>query len=198
MILEGILTTVNADDSTNVAPMGPHVDESISQFVLRPFKSSLTYQNLIHHPECVWHVTDNVELLARAAIGCWEEPPEMFDAPGIRGKILADACRWYALRVIGIDDRDERASMECKVVGWGRIRDFLGFNRAKHATVEAAILATRVRMLDAAWILAEYERLRVIVDKTAGNQERRAFGLLDDYVRHELAHPTRGNHHRRT
>ena len=40
------------------------------------------------------------------------------------------------------------ATLHCQVVADGRLRDFLGFNRAKHAVVEAAILATRVAHLD--------------------------------------------------
>ena len=36
------------------------------------------------------------------------------------------------------------------VVDEGRLRDFFGFNRAKHAVVEAAILATRIAFLSGA------------------------------------------------
>ena len=65
--------------------------------------------------------------------------------------------------------------IECQVVATGRIRDFIGFNRAKHAVIEAAILATRLELLEAKQILAEFRRLAVIVEKTAGQSERRAF-----------------------
>ena len=34
------------------------------------------------------------------------------------------------------------------VVDSGRLRDFFGFNRAKHAVIEAAILATRIDFLE--------------------------------------------------
>ena len=33
------------------------------------------------------------------------------------------------------------------MVDQGRLRDFFGFNRAKHAVIEAAILATRLSLL---------------------------------------------------
>jgi uncharacterized protein len=62
------------------------------------------------------------------------------------------------------------------------IRDFYGFNRAKHAVLEAAILATRVHLLAADEIRREFERLRVPVEKTAGPREREAFAFLQDYV----------------
>src|SRR2546430_9636269 len=62
-------------------------------------------------------------------------------------------------------------------------REFLGFNRARHAVLEAAILATRTHLLPAEQIRDELARLQVIVDKTAGPREREAMALLSDYVR---------------
>ena len=46
MILEGIVTTLNEDDSVNISPMGPLVDETFSRFLLRPYQTSTTYKNL--------------------------------------------------------------------------------------------------------------------------------------------------------
>jgi hypothetical protein len=60
----------------------------------------------------------------------------------------------------------------------GTRREFLGFNRARHAVLEAAILATRTHLLPADEIRREYERLQVIVDKTAGPHEQEAMGIL--------------------
>ena len=76
--------------------------------------------------------------------------------------------------------------MQCQVVDSGRQRDFFGFNRAKHAVLEAAILATRVQFLPAALIRSQLEQLAVIVGKTAGAQEHRAFDLLQDYVDNQV------------
>ena len=68
----------------------------------------------------------------------------------------------------------------------GKLRDFIGFNRAKHAVVEAAILATRTAFLPAQQIRDEFARLAILVEKTAGEQESRAFALLADYVEEQL------------
>ena len=47
MILEGIVTTINHDGTTNVSPMGPLVDgPEFDNFTLRPYQTSTTYQNL--------------------------------------------------------------------------------------------------------------------------------------------------------
>ncbi len=61
--------------------------------------------------------------------------------------------------------------------------DLFGFNRGKHAVVEAAILATRVEFLPRTTILAEFARLAPWVEKTGGPAERRAFEMLRTYVR---------------
>ncbi|MGL5094110.1 MAG: DUF447 family spectrin-like domain-containing protein, partial [Planctomycetia bacterium] len=61
-------------------------------------------------------------------------------------------------------------------------RDWFGFNRAKHAVLEAAVLTSRLGLLPFAEIDAELRRLKVIVDKTAGAAERRAFALLADHA----------------
>jgi hypothetical protein len=96
--------------------------------------------------------------------------------------ILADACRWYAFRVSSIDDRLERTEIVADVIDSGRTRDFFGFNRAKHAVVEAAILATRVHLLPRDEIVAELARLAPLVQKTGGEQEEQAFQFLREYV----------------
>ncbi|MGD9648268.1 MAG: DUF447 domain-containing protein [Pirellulales bacterium] len=183
MILEGLVTTVNADGTVNIAPMGPTVDAQMQGLVLRPFPTSTTLANLTRTGVGVFHVTDDVELLAHAAIGRLEAMPALVPAGVVEGKILADACRWYAFRVRSIDDSGERVIIETEIVGRGVLRDFFGFNRAKHAVLEAAILATRVTLLPLDEIQAEFARLAALVYKTGGPQEHRAFLFLDDFLR---------------
>jgi hypothetical protein len=69
------------------------------------------------------------------------------------------------------------------VVHRGFRREFVGFNRARHAVLEAAILATRTHLLPAEQIRSEFEKLQIIVDKTAGPREREAMALLTTHVR---------------
>ena len=68
-------------------------------------------------------------------------------------------------------------------------REFLGFNRARHAVLEAAIYATRVRLLERSFLESELARLQVIVDKTAGDEEHEAMALLTAHVRGALREP---------
>jgi hypothetical protein len=187
-LLEGIVTTLNVDGSPNIAPMGPIVDAEFERLMLRPFRTSVTYQNLKRTGEGVLHVSDDVELFARAAVGRLEVLPSMQPAAAVNGVILADACRWYAFRVNEIDDREERTSIIASVIDYGRLRDFFGFNRAKHAVIEAAILATRIGIVDSGTIRTEFDQLSTRVEKTGGHQERSAFQFLRDYLQDKLKH----------
>jgi hypothetical protein len=187
MILEGVVTSQNPRGELNIAPMGPIVEPDLRRFVLRPFQTSMTYRNLKQHPFGVLHVVDDVLLLARAAIGRLTEAPATFPALCIPGRVLAGACRWFEFRVEAIDDSDERTRIEAVVVHSGRLRDGFGFNRAKHAVIEAAILATRIHLLPSDEILKQFVQLQSAVEKTAGPDELTAFTLLDDYVRGKLA-----------
>jgi hypothetical protein len=173
---------VNADGSVNIAPMGPIVDAALQSFHLRPFQTSTTYANLKRTGQGVFHVTDDAEMIARAAVGTLDPLPPLEPAAAVEGWILSGACRWYALRVRSIDDRQPRTEILAEAVGHRRLRDFFGFNRAKHAVLEAAILATRLELLPREQILAEFDRLRVPVRKTGGPAEQRAFEFLESYV----------------
>src|SRR5215470_15335538 len=139
MILEGLVTTLDADGRVNIAPMGPIVDEGMRRLIFRPYQTSRTYANLKRTGQGVLHVTDDVELLARGAVGEVEPPPRMVPAevPGrsFEGRIIADACRWYAFQVVSLDDRQERTHIEAEVIASGVLREFFGFNRAKHAVL---------------------------------------------------------------
>jgi hypothetical protein len=193
ILLEGIVTTLNADGTPHVAPMGPIVDADFDWLLLRPFSTSTTYQNLKRTRQGVLHVSDDVALFARAAVGQVDRLPDVLPAKSIDGVILASACRWYAFRVETLDDSDERTRIVATVVDRGRLRDFFGFNRAKHAVIEAAILATRIGLLSADHIVSEFERLAVPVRKTGGRQEHAAFEFLRKYVDEQLGRGSQEN-----
>lgn len=183
MILEGIVTTRRLDGTINVAPMGPEIDERHSEWqrlVLRPFPTSRTFQNLRATGEGVFHVTDDVLLMAKATIQ--DVLPPMVASTTIETSRLQDCCRYYEFRVESFDDSNERGRIDAKVVHADRVRDFLGLNRAKHAVVEAAILASRIGLLQRDEILARMEELWPLIRKTGGTQEKEAFDLLNRYV----------------
>jgi len=159
------------------------VDGEMSRLVLRPYHTSSTYRNLKRTGAGVFHVTDDVLLLAKAAVG--EASAAVERAACVEGFVLENCCRFYEFEVRQLDDSTERTTIDVDVVRSGRKRDFFGFNRGKHAVVEAAILATRTRILAMHEIIGEFEKLAVLVDKTGGTREREAFALLKKFVQQE-------------
>jgi hypothetical protein len=184
MILEGLVTTLDPAGQMHLAAMGPWIDDEeraagrITRLVLRPFATSQTAANLARHPEGVFHVTDDVLLLARVVAGRLDRPPAARPATAIRGHVLATACHAYEFRVAAADGGAERPRLEAPVVLEHAGRPFLGFHRAAHAVVEAAILVTRLHLTGSAAVLRQLDELRPLVDKTGGPREQEAFAVL--------------------
>ena len=183
MIVETIVTTVAEDGAVNCAPMGVDWDPVVNGdlIVLKPFLETATYRNLIATRTAVVNLTDDVRVFARAAISNPTFPS--VPAAAIHGVVLADCCSWREVEVRSIDSTPPRASIDARVVHRGTRRDFIGFNRACHAVLEAAIYATRVHLLPRAFLDGELARLQIIVDKTAGPHQFEAMALLTDYIR---------------
>ena len=179
MIVESIVTSVSGAGLVNCAPMG--VEWGDDTIVLKPFLETATYRNVSATGAAVVHLVDDVRLFARAAISNPVYPT--VPAEVVRGVVLADCCSWRELDVRSIDSTPPRSRIEAAVVYRGVHREFIGFNRARHAVLETAIYATRLHLLPRPFILEELARLQVIVDKTAGPAEFEAMALLADHIR---------------
>ncbi|MDG2469830.1 MAG: DUF447 family protein [Pirellulaceae bacterium] len=187
MILEGIVTTRNADGTPNISPMGPEVNESTwDTFKLKPFHTANTYQNLKRTGQGVLHVTDDVKLFVDGAISRFEDLPAMRPAEMVQGDVLTDCCRFYEFTTLSVDDSSERIEIQCQTVQSGELRPFWGFNRAKHAVLEAAILATRIHLIKKSQLQDDLARLGSIVRKTAGLAEKEAFHKLALFFEEKL------------
>jgi uncharacterized protein len=178
MIIESILTTSDLSGTVNCAPMG--VEWGEQEIAIKPFLETTTFRNLQATRVAVVNLTDDVLLFAQGAIATVQFPT--VPAQVVKGVVLEAACSWREVEVVTLDATPPRARIVTRVVHRGAQREFLGFNRARHAVLEAAILATRTHLLLADQIRDEFARLQVIVDKTAGPREREAMALLTDYV----------------
>lgn len=186
MIIETIITTKDAAGLVNIAPMG--VEWGDDAIVVKPFLETITFRNLIATRVAVVNLIDDAFLFARAAtstVGTDDVPVE--PARVVDGVVLRDTCSWRELRVRTIDDTPPRARIVADVVHRELRREFLGFNRARHAVLEAAILATRTHLLPPDEIRAEMMRLQVIVTKTAGPRELEAMVFLQSRIDEALA-----------
>jgi hypothetical protein len=178
MIVETVTTTINPDGTINCAAMG--VEWGEEAIVIKPYRGTRTLRNLQARRAAVVNLTDDILLFARAAL---EDPrPPTRPAAVVEGAVLADACSWREVAVEAIEASGPRAHVTTRVVGRGAGREFIGFNRACHAVLEASILASRARRLPAGEIRAELARLEVLVEKTAGRREREAMDRVRAHV----------------
>lgn len=178
MIIESVFTTRDADGNLNFSPMGVVWGEE--EIVVKPYRTTTTYPNLVETGAGVVNITDDVRCFARGAVG--EPTFPWFPAREVEGAVLEAACSWRELEVVEVDDSGDRARIRTRVVHSEVQREFVGFNRARAAVIEAAILATRTEFLPMEEILDGLDRLQTIVDKTGGPAEHEAFDLLADHV----------------
>jgi len=179
VIIESLVTSMDPGGRVNFAPMG--VEWGDDTIVLKPFLETTTFRNVTATRVAVINLTDDAMLFAQGAISSPTFPS--FPAAVVRGVVVEAACSWREVEVVAVDDTPPRSRIETRVVHRGFRREFLGFNRARHAVLEAAILATRTHLIPREQIQSEFEKLQVIVDKTAGPREREAMALLTMHVR---------------
>ncbi|HXY58363.1 MAG TPA: DUF447 domain-containing protein [Methylocystis sp.] len=171
LIRECVVTTLNAAGDPHLAPLG--LIEDGAQWIIAPFRPSTTLANLESSGQATASFTDDAEIFAGFVTGerHWPiEPIEGWPAPR-----LAAALSHAELEVVRAEADDIRPRFYCAVLRIVMHKPFLGMNRAKAAVLEAAILATRLGRLDREKIEREIAYLKIAVDKTAGEAERRAW-----------------------
>lgn len=160
--------------------MGPVVDEQLVEWKLRPFSSSTTYKLLREHPQAIFHVVDDVLPIVQAALGL---PVELeFQRHTSGNWIISTSCHWYQLEITGWNLTSARTEATARVTDQGVRKPFWGWNRAKHAVLEATILATRLHLADRHAIADDLARLQQAVEKTAGDREWSAWKLVREFI----------------
>ena len=100
----------------------------------------------------------------------------------IRGMRLSDSFAHAEFEVASVEDDAARPRFRGRMVHQESHAPFLGYNRAQSAVLEAAILSTRLHMLEPEKILSEMRYLAIAVSKTAGPREREAWDWIEDKV----------------
>ena len=181
-LIETVVTTTGSDGVVNCAAMGVRWGDQ--ELVFWPFDATRTLRNLRAHGEAVVHLTDDVLLFVESALG--HPRPPMRPASAIDGAVIEDVQSWREVVVTDITpaaDETPRSRVRARVVASGTgTRPALGLCRARHAAVEASILASRLRWLGGERVWAELDRLQELVDKTAGPRERAAMEYVRRYV----------------
>jgi uncharacterized protein len=149
--------------------------------VVKPFLDTTTFRNLRQTRCAVVNLTDDVRIFVRAALLNASAPT--IPATKVRGVVLDAATSWREIEVVSIDETPPRSRIETRIVHRGARGEFLGFNRARHAVLEATILATRLHLIPHEDVRRQIDALAVLVDKTAGSREREGWTLVTEYVR---------------
>jgi len=182
-IRETIITTVDRSGTVHIAPIGIIAERD--GWVIAPFRPSVTLGNLAEVPFAVANYTDDVKIFAGCLTGRrdWSTVAiEGFPVPR-----LAAALAHSVLAVESVSDDGVRPRHFCRVVQEETHAPFTGFNRARAAVLELAILVSRLHMLPREKIDAEIAYLSIAIEKTAGPEEREAWGWLMEKVTEHVA-----------
>jgi uncharacterized protein len=183
MIHETVVTTVSPDGVVHVAPMGiESIDRNI---LLKPFKPSVTLDNVLATRSAVVNFTTDVRIFAGCVTGRREW--QTVAAEVVSGVRLASTLAHAELRLLEQHEDPLRPRLLMERVRQVHHADFAGFNRAQAAVLEAAVLVSRLGMLPSDKIAREIEYLLIAITKTAGAAELEAWKWLMQAI--ERHHP---------
>lgn len=179
LIRETLVVTRSADGGAHVTPMGAQymvLADGTAGVLLQPFRPSTTHDNLLRQHSATLNHVDDVRIFAGCITGrrVWSVVP----AERIAGTRLEAALAHEELEVVNIEDDPLRPRICCRLVHQVNHTPFPGFNRAKAAVIEAAILVSRLGMLPLDQVDREIAYLGIAVGKTAGPPEQEAWNWL--------------------
>lgn len=178
LILETVVTTLSPEGALHLVPFGLIREDE--DYVLAPFRPSPTILNLDANPRFCASSPRDVRVIAGAVTGRRDWP--VVDCDRIRGKRLADSFGHAEFEVASVAVDATRPRYRGRMIHAAAHAPFIGYNRAQAAVLEAAILSTRLHMLDPDKIMAEMRYLAIAISKTAGPREREAWNWIEDKV----------------
>ena len=174
MIYEVIISTINEDGSSHIAPMG--VSQKADFVVLKPFKPSKTLDNILTRKIAIMNIVTDVRVFAGAVTG--RSNFNLVALPDGKGFFLKDALSYMTLSLAEIHDDEIRSTLYMNKVNVIHLSSFKGFNRAQAAIIEASVLMSRLDLLSQDKIKQEIKYLEIAISKTAGKKEIQAWEWL--------------------
>ena len=150
-VYETILSTYGADGKSTAAPMGV-IPKSSRRFVIRIFKGTLTFKNLLRLRCGVANLTNDPVIFYKTAFkqtsgfrsleARWFEKARTVKAPRLRS---VDASIEFKVdRIMGLDDARSRVICEVEHIDLRRTLP-TGYCRGAFAAIECIIHATRIQ-----------------------------------------------------
>ena len=150
VIYEVLISSISLNGEPNIAPMGLKFSKELEEFMVHPFKSTKTYQNLIEIREGVVNITRDPRPFV---LGCLPElkhelleeleSSKLVKAPRLRGSEA-----YIEFRVKDVKEESvNRAQIICEP-----ITAYLGdlriepYSRAVYALIEASVNASRIKI----------------------------------------------------
>ena len=163
--------------------MGVVVESMESEFVeIRPFKETVTFQNLQATESAVVHLVDDANLICKLALNLPVDEIEFEPANEIAGQVMQQACQAWEVQVQFADTLSERASFNCRIRHRHHLKPFSGLNRAAMALIEATILATRLDFIPLQFVREKLSDLEAAVSKTGSPQHLATFQQVCEFV----------------
>lgn len=175
-IYETLVSTQSAAGRVHLAPMGVRYEGQI--VVLMPFKPSATLDNILATGRAILNLSDDARVFAGCVTGRREWPTEAVEG----GRRLRDCLAHVPLTLAEHDDDRQRPVLRMQAGEKVVHGAFPGFNRARAAIIEAAVLVSRLDMLAAEKVDAEMRYLQIAIDRTAGARELEAWRWLQAAV----------------
>ena len=178
VIFETVVTTLSTEGVAHVAPMGIRYRDD--EVVLMPYRPSTTLDNIAATGQAVLNILVDTRVFAGSVTGrkVWDTQP----AERIAGVRLACALSHVELRLVSRQDEEQRTVLRMARIHESSHAPFIGINRAQAAVVEGAVLVSRLKMLPQDKVDTEMAYLQIAIDKTAGPEEREAWGWLREAV----------------
>ena len=178
MIRETIVTTADRAGAVHIAPLGLIADGE--HWIVAPFRPSRTLDNLREVPFAVASHVDDVRIFAGLLTGRRDWPLAPTSCPVPR---LEAAIAHWELTVEGVREDEQRPRFRTRLAAAVAHAPASGFNRAKAAIIELAILSTRLSMLPREKVSREVAYLSTAIEKTAGPDEEEAWSWLVEKLR---------------
>lgn len=178
VIFETVVTTLSVEGKAHVAPMGIRYRDA--EVVLMPYRPSTTLDNIAATGQAVLNILVDTRVFAGSVTGrkVWDTQP----AERIAGVRLACALSHVELSLVSRQDEEQRTVLRMARIHESAHAPFIGLNRAQAAVVEGAVLVSRLNMLPRHKVDTEMAYLQIAIDKTAGPEEREAWGWLREAV----------------
>jgi len=178
-VRETIVTTKNENNTIKVSPLGVYIENDILK--LKPFKPSISLDNILRNNSGVINYIDDVRIFAscitKKNMDIDFEKTNKVDCARIKNSISHTE-----FIVKNVEHDDTRPTIICEPVNEEVHRMYYGFNRAKAAVIELCILASRLGIIDDDKIKKEIKYLQIAIDKTAGEFELEAWNWLIEYI----------------